>query len=401
MPDGGLFRVLLIENSGADFYKSRLNLALFLLNAGYEVSALVPDDGYVKRIENQGVKVFHYPMERSNKGIIQLVSLIWMYRRIIREGGFDIIHSFRFQPNLVASLASLFSGVRLILHVTGLGVAYANNSIKYRLLRFVSQGLYFLKFLICDVLVVQNPDDIRSLWFTRLNARKVKLILGSGINLDNFTPNTEGGLKLRDSFGLSSKDILFICVTRLLWEKGIAELVAAFEELNAKNPKIKLYVVGWSDQDNPRHIPAEFTERFKDPQRILFTGPRSDVNAFLSAADVFIYPSYYREGIPRALLEALAMELPVITTDAPGCRLAVNGQRNGLLITPRSKKAIINAVKQIIGLSSQYDEMGQASRSLAVERFSSELVYGQILSVYQEVLGGRAVRIKKDVMDIG
>ena len=379
-------KVLLIENSGADFYKSRLKLALYLQDSGHEVSALVPDDGYVDLIEERGLRVFHYPMERSDKGAFQILRLIRSYRNIIKKERFDLIHSFRFQPNFIVSVASLFLPPKIVLHITGLGIAYANKSLKYKILRSISQMLYFFKFLVSDLIIVQNPDDIKSLWFTKFNSRKTKIVLGSGIDLDHYSQDEKVRQEIRKSFGLSSDDLLFICVTRLLWEKGIKEMTEAFSDIQIENSKIKLFIVGWSDVDNPRHIPQDFIDGFKDNKNILFTGNQKNINNLLSAADVFIYPSYYREGIPRAILEALAMKLPIITTKTPGCRLTVRENKNGILIAPRSKEAIRQAIIDILPRKSEYKTMGNESRILAEQLFSDVIIFKEIVQAYRETL---------------
>lgn len=379
-----LKNILLIENSGADFYNSRLKLALYLRDVGYQVSALVPNDGHVDLIEKSGLKVFHYEMQRSNKGVFQTIRLIRIYRDIIKKEKFDLIHSFRFQPNFITSFASLLLPPKIVLHITGLGIAYANRSLKYMILRSLSQALYLFKFFVCDLIIVQNPDDIKSLWFTKFNPKKVKLVLGSGIDLELFKPSAGARKLVRKSYGLLSDELLFICVTRLLWEKGIKEMTEAFSELQIKNPKIKLFIVGWSDEDNPRHIPNDFINLFKDNTNILFTGKQIDIQNLLSAADVFIYPSYYREGIPRGILEALAIGLPIITTNTPGCNMTVKEGINGYLIKPRSVKAIGDAVKAVAKDSQKLKMMGINSRSMAENSFKDSIVYEQIKQLYDQ-----------------
>lgn len=386
MPLENAIKVLLIENSGADFYKSRLPLALYLKSENYEVSALVPDDGYIELIQGQGINVVHYPIKRGNKGPRQLLHLIRVYRQLMKAHKFDIVHSFRFQPNLVTAVASLFLPVKVILHITGLGIAYANKSAKYLVLRQISQWIYFFKFLTADVLIVQNPDDIKSLWFTRIKSHKVKLILGSGIDLSKYSRDEMNKLSLRKSYGLKDDTILFICITRLLWEKGIRELVNAFNDLKSDHSNLMLFVIGESDMDNPRHVTQEFINSFSGNRAIKFLGKSDDIKNLLNIADVFIYPSYYREGIPRAILEAMAMKLPIITTDVPGCRLTVEQDKNGRLILPRSESSIKIAVKDMLERKSDFESMGNLSRIIAENRFSDKIIFLGISNAYKDIL---------------
>ncbi len=379
-------KILLIENSGADFYGSRLPFALYLKRNDYEVSALVPDDGYIELIENSGINVLHYPIRRGDKGLKQLVRLIFLYRRTIKDYSFDLVHSFRFQPNLITSISVLFLQVRIILHITGLGIAYSNRSFKYQFLRLVSQMIYFVKFCIADLLILQNPDDIKSLWFTKIKKNKIRLILGSGINTSQYTKKQMVRESLRESNGILADDILFIFITRLIWEKGIAELTDAFKNILKDYPAAKLFIVGAADKDNPRHVSDEFIHRFAQSKNIRFLGKSDEVKNLLTSADVFIYPSYYREGIPRAILEALAMSLPIITTNMPGCRLTVEDGKNGYLIAPRSVVEIERSVIKILSGKNELNKMGRKSRDMAENYFSDHIIYKEMLHAYQSVL---------------
>ena len=123
-------KIVLIENSGADFYNARLAYAQYLIALGYKVYALVPDDNYADKIELEGIEIFHYQFSRTDKGVFQLFKLGKFYNKIFKENNIDIIHSYRFQPNFLNIFANLFANRKVVLHVTGLGVACSNNTVK-------------------------------------------------------------------------------------------------------------------------------------------------------------------------------------------------------------------------------------------------------------------------------
>ncbi len=372
-------KVLIIENFGSDFYNSRLPLSKYLISNGFQVYAFIPDDGYVDKISSEGVKVFSFEFERKNKGIVQLIDIIFRLYRIQKDNNFEIIHSFRFQPNILNVLTNLFSRRKIILHVTGLGIAFSVKSFSFLFYRFVTQIIFQLFFFRANFIVFQNDEDLGDLWFSSFYKPKTKVIYGSGVDTVKFDlKNFKRNRKI-----ISNSNLEFVCVTRLLWEKGIFELVKAFEKLISEGSKVSLKVVGWADKDNPRSVSEEFINKYTNHIGISFTGRSDNIPFLLSQSDVFIYPTYYREGIPRAILEALSMSMPVITTNTPGCKLTVMDSINGFLVNAKSVEAISEAVKSI--LESDRQKMGIQSREMAVKNFGNEVVFRQMLNIYRNI----------------
>jgi glycosyltransferase involved in cell wall biosynthesis len=377
-------KILIVENFGFDFWESRKSLALKLIELGYEVHALIPNDGYGEQLGNLGIKVNSYSLNRSNKGIFQIVKLILIYRRLFLREKFDIVHSFRFQPNLISCFSKIgIPKTRLILHITGLGIAFSSNQLKYIFLRWVSQVLYIFKFSVCDKVIVQNPDDLKTLVANRLFSERSIIIEGSGVDMNKFIKSNSN---IRGELGLLDADIVFLCITRLIWQKGIAELINSFKSIQRGFEGCKLLIVGWPDFDNPEHIPLSYFESLDKNSNIFFLGKRNDVVNILSGANVYIYPSYYREGIPRSILEALSIGLPVITTDTPGCNLTVVDKKNGLLIAPKSSIMINQALTWVMENKNKLNGMGVQSRILAEKRFSMDKIINQVVDVYSKLI---------------
>ena len=374
-------KILLIENHAFDFYNSRLSYAHFLQVNGYEVYAMIPGGTmYSDLILQQGIKIIEYDFVREKIGILKLIFISLKLRNLQKKFQFDVIHSYRFLPNLINSLGTLGLNCNKICHITGLGIAFSNKSIKYTLYRFISQIIFGIQFLLLDVIIVQNENDLNDIWVSNNFKRKSKIILGSGIDVEKFNRKKYNKKLLRDRLRLNTNDIIFVCVSRLIWEKGIEELVEAFDELCLKNSNIKLLLAGTPDLDNPRHVLKSYTNKFNSHKNIIFLGQINDVAGLLVASDVFIYPSYYREGIPRSLLEALSMGLPIITTNMPGCRLAVEEGLNGKLIEPKSILEIIRGVESI--LKEDLENFGKHSRDLAVNKFQDLQIFREILNTY-------------------
>ena len=294
---------------------------------------------------------------------------------------FQIIHSYRFQPNFVTIFSSLFLISKIILHITGLGHAYSSITIKNLLYRSISNIVYFLKFILSDTIIIQNPDDLDTLWFMKLRKKKIKLILGSGVDVNIFK-KVQNTNNLRKSIGLKNNSILFTCTTRILKEKGVLELIDAFNQITSFNSNIYLFIIGNADESNPSHISLKHLNILVNSSNIKILGHRDDIYDILNITDVFIYPSYYREGIPRSLLEALSMGLPIITTNMPGCNLTVLNNKNGFLLNKVNKNEIIYFVNKMVQNKDKFKEFGVISRNLALQKYSTNIIYRKILETY-------------------
>lgn len=375
-------KVLLIENSSLDFYKARLPLAKYVKEKGWDVYALTPDDANSQLLRDQGLKVITYKLDRRNKGFLQIVKLVKEYNRVIKENDIDIIHSFRFQPNLLNVLCNLFNKKQVILHITGLGIAFSNQSFFYVLFRFISQIIFALMLFRADDVIVQNKEDLRDIIVLRFWRQKVNIIEGSGVNTVLYDRNLYDKVQLRYEKGIGQSDIVFICVTRLIWEKGVKEMIEAFVKLSKVESHYKLWIIGSPDNDNPRSVDENYIQQFQDNKSIYFLGRQESIPSLLALSDVFLYPSYYREGIPRSILEALSMSLPIITTYMPGCNSTVVSGLNGYLISPRSVDEIVSSIMKIVQ-EDRFIEMGHKSREIAVNRFSELVIFSKIEKLYR------------------
>jgi len=376
--------ILLVENSGRDFYNSRINLAIFLIKQGYNVSVLVPHDDYVEKIKSSGLQVFTFQSNGKRLGLNSLIAIIKACRKLYRTHNFHCVHSFRFYPNLINALTSWNSSRKSILHVTGLGIVYSSNSFKFKIYRLIYNFIYFFIVLISDCTIVQNPDDKKNLGFFKIVDKKIILIKGSGVDTNLFSFNTNARQRIRNEFDASEQQTIFMCVTRLIWEKGVVEMVKAFQKNTTDFPDARLIIVGDPDFDNPNHVTINYIKE-NNKGNVLFLGRKSNIAELLSAADIFLFPSYYREGIPRGLLEALSIGMPIITTSMPGCNLTVDQGENGLLIEPRSTSAISEAIGYMLINKDQFLMMGQKSRSKAFNEFSENIIFNQILGIYKSL----------------
>jgi len=223
--------------------------------------------------------------------------------------------------------------------------------------------------------IFQNPDDRETFFSLNLvKPEQANLIRSSGVDIKRFVPSeTPKGVP----------EIL-LC-SRMLWDKGIGELIAAARLLREWGVPGKVILAGGSDAGNPTAIPDSQLEKWQTEGIVSWIGHQEDVQKVYSTASIAVLPSY-REGVPKSLIEAAACGLPLVATDVPGCREIVRHGENGFLVPVRDSKALANALKILIENPELRARMGARGREIAVKEFSSDRVIAETQSVYREVL---------------
>lgn len=378
-------KIALIENLGVDFFNARLRYALYLQNFGFEVYAIIPDDGFLEEIKSHGINVIAVSKNIRGSGIKNKITYANSLIKIFKNNRFDIVHTYRLQPNIIGTfIAGIQTNSKIINHITGLGTAFNNNSTKYKFMQLVTKMLYRTnKLLFKPVSVFQNSYDIDDLGLRN----KSFCIKGSAVNEDRFNYNSISFIKI--DFLIKKYDILqdgvtsFLFVSRLLKEKGIIELIEGFKLASKKN-KIQLLIVGWFDENNKSSLNLNsLNDLIKGYNNIKFLGKQNDIPEIIYLSDVSILPTYYREGTPRFLLESMAMKKPIITTKMPGCDHLVQNAENGIIIEPKS----VDAVERVINLmcEKKLSIMGECSYNIYKNQFSEKIVYSSLLKIYKNL----------------
>lgn len=377
-------KIALIENFGSDFYGARLRYALFLKNKGHAVTAVVPDDGYADKIRQAGIDTIALKMDIRKRNLNNILGFVRELRRVFKAGDFDVIHLYRMQPNLVGSMVAYVSSSKrpiIVNHITGLGVAFTKTSFKYKVIQFVIKSAYNInnRFFRAK-LIFQNDEDK----FELGNKPSFAVVKGSAVNEECFHPSVEVNAQTRAELEQrieSKNSINLMFVSRLLKQKGLQYLVDAVVRFNHTSAKkANLVVVGWIDPNNPDSFTQRDIDEFEKNDQIVFLGKRSDVNELIAFSDVAILPTYYREGTPRFLLEAMAMAKPIVTTDMPGCNHLVESNNNGVLVRPKDTEDLVNALHLITVRN--LEKMGAKSFEIYQQKFSESVVYNQLLNIY-------------------
>jgi N,N'-diacetylbacillosaminyl-diphospho-undecaprenol alpha-1,3-N-acetylgalactosaminyltransferase len=385
----GKKKIAIVAHLGMEFYNARLPLVQYLTQQGYEVFAIVPNDEYLPKIKNTGVQTLPYPLKNNSLNPITSWTSIKQIKHYCKEYKFHIIHSFSLQPNIYTGFACLFNRrIKVINHITGLGYAFTTSKLKPLLYRLFILLLYQLLTPFTCKIIVQNSDDKKILSKLIGAKRKIEIIKGSGVNADFFSLRTVDKDLLnstRKKFNLQASDIICTFVGRLVFEKGIRELLESAITISKINQSIKFLIIGWVDSHNPSSISQKYIDELRSYSNVIFLGKRNDVKDILAITNIFVLPTY-REGFPRSVLEAMAMELPIISTDVPGVREAIKQSLNGILVPVKNVEKLSNAISLLANNYSEQIRMGKEGRKLIEQEFNSKIIFSKIMQIYNSCL---------------
>jgi glycosyltransferase involved in cell wall biosynthesis len=232
-------------------------------------------------------------------------------------------------------------------------------------------------------LILQNHDDARMfLDHGLIEDARVRVIAGSGVDCNRFVPQSRA----------RNDPPRVLLAARLLWEKGVKEYVQASRVLRAQGRRARFLLAGASDPGNPAAVPETIVHGWVEEGLVEWIGHVDDMPALFASSDVFVLPSYYREGLPKSLIEAAACATPLITTDMPGCRDVVTDGVDGLIVPPRDANALCTAIARLLDAPELAHKLGLAARAKALAAFDERIVIRRTLETYDEVLEGpRAV----------
>jgi glycosyltransferase involved in cell wall biosynthesis len=270
----------------------------------------------------------------------------------------------------------------VINNIAGLGTVFIKDSWLKPVLKF----LYRIAFSQSRLVFFQNPDDLKL--FLKLNLvsqTQAGLLPGSGVDLNKFQQLPLPCLQIATDTQITyQRSFVFLLVARMLKEKGIEEYVQSARMIKVTHPHTQFALLGYMDSENPNAISTEQLKTWVEEGVVNYWGTSSDVRVQLTQVDCVVLPSY-REGTPRALLEAAAMGRPIITTDVPGCREVVRDGINGFLCLPKDSKNLAEKMNLMMSMSdSQLKKMAHESRQWAEERFNEQLVINQ----YRKAIDG-------------
>lgn len=363
-------KILIVSHYTKSLINFRGDLIKSISTLGHDVITVGPEKGYEEELKKLGAAFIQIPLDRTGvnpaKDLKTLLSLI----KIMSKLKPDIVLSYAIKPVIYGSLAARFTEVKAIYSmIPGLGYVFTGSEGKENILKKLVKLLYKKALKNNKAVFFQNPDDMEFFKSEKIlgNVTKAVLINGSGVNLDKFYyvhPPT--------------KPVSFLLIARLIWDKGIGEYVDAARMLKARYPDVSFKLLGPFDS-NPAAIKKSDVERWVCQGIIEYLGETDDVRPFIANSSVYVLPSFYREGTPRSILEAMAMGRPIITTNAPGCKETVKEGVNGFLVPTKDPVSLAAAMEKFIINPELIIPMGRKSREIAKEKYDVNKVNNVIL----------------------
>lgn len=364
--------VAILSNTAWSIWNFRMPLIQDLIALGHEVFVFAPDDDFSKKFSTYKGLTF-YPLTQlkaQSKNPLNDLSLTLEIRRLFKKCKINVYYGYTPKPNIFGNIGGLGLGIKKINTVNGLGYSYR----KMGILRIISSFIYRIAFRFSYKVIFQNPDD-KELFINKgiVKERNTILVNGSGIDLHVY--------KAKSNFCVESDKLTFVFCTRLIREKGVIEYMQAAQIVKKQYPKVKFLLYGKLAK-NPNAISKSEIDSFQNQDTIDFKGSTDNINEVLENSDIAVMPSYYREGIPMFLLESLAKSLPIITTNAIGCKESVLDGENGYLVEPKNVQDLAQRMTDLIQMPiEKRREMALRSRRLAEDKFDVQIVNSAYLSL--------------------
>jgi len=367
-------KFMFFANTDWYLYNFRMSTALHLKEQGAEVVMLSPPGSFGHRFAEKGIRWVTLPgMDRASLNPVREALTLRQVVRVLSEERPDLLHNFTVKCAVYGALAARMAGVPAVVNaVAGMGYVFTSDAIMARTLRPV------VKVLMRGTLGTENSRLVPE--------QNIRLIRSSGVNTLRFAPVERTDDK--------TKPLRVLLAARLLWEKGVQEFVDAAAMVKARGCPMEFLLAGAPDPGNPRSVDQAQVDEWVAKGLVTWLGHVDDMPALLRTVDVMALPSYYREGVPKSLIEGAACGLAIVTTNLPGCREVVSCHGvDGLHATPRDAASLADLLIQLHEDRALLRRLGESARRKALSDFDEKLVISRTLEVYDELLAHRGWRL--------
>lgn len=362
------------SNSSWYLFNFRRSSISRLVKMGYRVICFAPRDGYSHDLTELGCQFVDVSINNNGKNPIEDLKLILLLYKLYKLHKPIAVFHFTIKLNIYGTLAASLCKIPSVNNISGLGTAFLEQGF----LNWVVKLLYRVTQNFAFKIFCQNQDDFNLLLEEKLvPANKLFLLPGSGVDLERFHPD------LRDI--AKNQYFTFLYVGRMLADKGLHELVSAITSINSKKLTCNLVLCGFEDNANQSNISSTQLEEWGELSGIDWIGPSNSVEMVMSKADAVVLPSY-REGMPKTILEAFAMSIPVVATNVAGCSNIVDDGVNGILCEPRDTKSLERKLLKMMQLSPQKRmSMGSSGRKKVIKYYDEKIVVNILENTIVEI----------------
>jgi glycosyltransferase involved in cell wall biosynthesis len=372
-------KILLLCSDDVSFWRNRLGLACEAKKCGFDVVVMSPISNRRAEIEKEGIRVIPWNLSRKSLNPLRELRSLLEVVRVYRQERPDVVQHEALKAVVHGGVAARFIGtIPSVNIICGLGSIFTRATVKMKILRGILIRVLAIVFKVENLRLIVMNDDNRATLLNEhvLKADQVSVVPGVGVHPARFTAHSEP----------VGRPIVLL-PSRMIWEKGVGEFVAAAQALREKGTSARFVLVGSPDPDNPGCISKEQLDLWERSGVVEWWRERSDMPAVYAKSTLVCLPSYYGEGLPNVLTEAGASGRAVVTTDVPGCRQAVSHEVNGLLVPARDAKALAVAIERLLNDTELRRRLAWKGRERALNEFSHATIVGVMLEIYRGVLG--------------
>ncbi len=363
-------KIAIITNNSKNLAKSRKKLIQSFIDNNYEVVGICPKEEYTEQLKEMGVIIKIVKNNQISTNIFGVIKYFINLKKVLKQEKPDIVFNYTIKPCIIGTLAAKITNTpRIYSMITGQGYIYSTNKFRVRVIRlFCNLGYKFILKYNTRV-IFQNKEDREDFVSKKyIEKSKAFVVDGSGVDLERFKY-----CKLPNDFN-------FLMIARTLDVKGVKEFCEASKIIKDKYKDVSFTFIGEIEK-NYRGIKIRDIEKYKNI--VNFKEYTPDVLPYLQECKVFVLPTYLKEGIPRTLLEALAVGRPIITTDVRGCRETVKNGKNGVLVKPQDSYDLSEKMEYMIKKENELEKMAKFSHEYAKERFDVNIINKKMLEIMQ------------------
>lgn len=350
--------IAFVSNSAWSVFNFRLDVIRWLIKNHVKVLVFAPDDDYANKLTAQGCDFIPINFNNRDENPLKDYLFYRQLRRLYRQYKPDFIFHYVAKPNIYGSLAATAEKIPSVAVITGLGYPFAKRNLLFRIMRMLyRKALRHTR----EVWFLNNEDAKVFITEKIVSIDKMKVLPGEGVNTKHFAPSSMQGER---------QPFEFLMSTRLLKSKGIGLYADAARILKKKNYHVKFSLIGFFENNHPDSISPENLKKWEDEGLISYLGFADDVRPYLQKADCMVFPSFYNEGVPRCLMEASSMEIPVITSFNRGCKEVVLNNSNGYICNRNDPFDLADKMEKMINTSvDERQRMGKNGRQLVLKKF--------------------------------